>query len=1119
MENRKSLKNLLLILLIVILGVGFSRNVFTYKTSTHANITSVMFDYYNKNFPEQKISEEFKAILVEGSVREDDPPRWLNHFYDPINNKGLSWKNLSWESSKSWSQNNKTQLALVYKANLASILGFGNEPLIYTWQKAIKLYNDGNQKDAFLVLGHILHLLEDVSVPDHTRNDAHADGSPYEEFTKSLMPKMPEKKPIILNTLDDYFDAMANYSNNNFYSKDTIGEEFYKDPKPDYFVTAKDGGNYGMRVDLENGNYYLVRKNNDFAWTESFDGNINYNLVLNDYWSHLSPKAIQYGVGVINLFFQEVEKAKKESPSTGSGRALPVAEASNKGYLASAIDAFKSLITNSTTDVFEEVAVVDLETKKVENIRTSDVQNINDNISKSDFNSSANESAAAVPEAKVCLWQDPSQSSGGQPSHTPLIINEVNWQGSETSTSDEWIELKNISVSNIDILGWQLVSQGGNLKLKLAGKVSAGNFTVLKRGADYKGALRNSADGLRLFDDQCNLLDEILAAPNWPAGNNAEKRSAERAADFTWHNGNLSSPGAENSVPPAPFIASSSGGSVSATTSSSPVSDSSVSSTPTSTSTPATNLEGYLPKILISEILYDAEGSDNDKEFIELYNPNSVSVDISSWSIQHKSASSSSTSKKNFENGSTIAPKSFYLIWLGAPSTSSGQVIVPDLKWLSGSLNNTAATISLVNGSEVIDSVSYSKEIIFAPAGQSLERKALQDGQCLSAQQAGEFLGNGCDSDNPTDWEARATPNPQNKTNMPEPRDAPLAVQNFRADFSSATMELILNWSEASSSPSSTPPTYRVVSDSDLRFVTSTATSSTKVVINEVGKEYKFSIQTFDTEGLASAIAETSIVPKLINSLYFYKDASSSQNFIEIKTNSYPFVPDLFALGRRWKELIFYLNDNLENPLTLQYENCISQTGDRDSLILPDDQRRCTNDGGIYGEGFNFKYIEDNNFVIKLSSSSSTFSPSDYITVVYKSTHSSAPWDGRIVYFQLVATDRQKYYFQETPPVHQPPQFNSEITIIFRPEDSMAVINWPKATDSDTPDNLLVYEIKYDGGDWQEVRGNFDLRRVAAGDSFSISVRAKDPFNNYSEPLFKNWEYSSPTSTEEVLVI
>lgn len=1127
MENRKSLKSLILFL-IIIFGIGSFRYVFTYKTTTHANLTSVMFDYYNQNFPEQKIPDEFKAVLVEGAVREDDPPRWLNHFYDPINNKGLSWKNLSWESSKSWAQNDKTQLALVYKANLASIVGLGSEPLIYTWQKAIKLYNEGNQKDAFLVLGHILHLLEDASVPDHTRNDAHADESPYEEFTKSLTPKTPEKKPIILNSLEEYFDAMANYSNNSFYSRDTIGEEFYRDPKPDYI--ARDGEYfYGFKID-DGKNYHLVnvQSKNYFSWSESDIMTISddKNKILTDYWSHLSPKAIQYGAGVIDLFFQEASSAKASAAKGGSN--VPVAKASNDGYLASALDAFKSLITNSTTDVFEEVAVVNLETKKVENIRTSDVQNTNDdsNIRTSDVQDIGGNLGTSdvekIPEAKICLWEN-TQS----PSHAPLIINEVNWQGSEMSTSDEWIELKNLLTSDVNILGWQLMSQSGNLKLKLAGKVSAGNFTVLKRGIDYKGALKNSADGLRLFDSECNLLDEVLAAPNWPAGNNAEKRSAERAADFSWHNGNLSSPGAENSAPPA-FIASSSGGSVfssgggsssvsPAPSVQSPVASSTVTESTSSTPSPTSAISS----ILISEFLFDAEGSDSEKEFIELYNPNSVSVDISSWSIQHKSASSSSTSKKNFENGSVIAPKSFYLIWLGSDSRG-------DLKWLSGSLNNTAAVISLVNGVEVVDSVSYNKETIFAPAGQSLERKALENGQCVSAQQSGEFLGNGCADPSAGSgqvWEVRATPNPQNKTSMPEPRDAPLAVQNFRADFSSATMELILNWDPSAgsgqvpSSPSSTPLTYQVVSDNDLRFVTSTAATSTKTFINEVGKEYKFSIQTFDKEGLISQIAETSITPKFLNSLYFYKDASSSQNFIEIKTDSYPFIPDLFVLGNRWKELVFYLNDNLENPLTLQYENCYNQTGDHGSLILPDDQMRCTNDGGIYSEGFNYKYIEDNNFVIKLSNSSSTFSPSDYITVVYKATHSASSYDGRIVYLQPVATDQQKYYFQEIPPIHQPPQFNGEITIIFRPEDSMAVINWPKATDPDTPNNLLVYEIKYDGGDWQEVRGNFDFRKVDVGETFSFSVRAKDPFGNYSESLFKNWEYSSPTSTEEVFML
>ena len=1064
MENRK-----FVILLLIIFGVGFFRPVFTYKTSAHANITSVMFDYYNKNFPNQQISEEFKSLLVEGSVREDDPPRWLNHFYDPINNKGLSWNNLSWESSKSWVQNEKTQLALVYKMNLASVLGFGSEPLIFTWQKAVKAYNDGDKKSAFLILGHILHLLEDASVPDHTRNDAHADGSPYEEFTSSLIPTMPEKKPVVLNTLDDYFDAMANYSNNNFYSRDTISEEFYKDPKPDY-ISRDDKYSYGFKLNEYGQAYRLViyTNSNKYEWDlsgPSLSGKDN-GKILTDYWSHLSLKSIQYGAGVIDLFFKEAAAAKIANQKKS---VVPVAQAAGgDNFLASAFDAFKSLITNSTTEGFEEVAVLDLNTKKVEtkineNIRKSDFLNIDDNLGKSDFqaeNSATAAPAPIVPETKVCLWD-----SGAQPpKRTPLIINEVNWQGSETSTSDEWIELKNIWTSDVDILNWQLVSQSGNLKLKLSGKVSAGNFTVLKRGTDYKGALKNSADGLRLFDNECNLLDEVLATPNWPAGNNVEKRSAERAADFSWHNGNLSSPGAENSpsassgqVSPPP--GSSSGGSVSSSVA--PVVPPTLSPSSTTTSTPI-EIVSNSGKVLISEILFDAEGSDGEKEFIELYNPNSVSVDISSWSIQHKSASSSSTSKKNFEDGSVIAPKSFFLIWLGSDSRG-------DLKWLSGSLNNTAATISLNSNGEVIDSVSYSKETLFASSGQSLERKALENGlvlsssngQCVSAQQAGEFLGNGCDSDSISDWEIRPIPNPQNKNNLAEPRDPPLAVQNFRADFSSPTMELILNWDSSASSLVSSTPNYQIVSDHDLNFVISTTATSTKITINEVGKEYKFSIQTSDQDGLSSVIEETTITPKFLNNLHFYTNPSSSETFIEIKTDSYPFIPDLFASGLRWKLMNFYLNGDINNPLIIQYKNCSGQITDNGTVTLPDISLFCTNDGGAYSDGLNSQYIEDNNLLLKLTpNASTTFSTTNYITVVYNSFHHSAPSDGRITYFEKVATDAQKYYFQENIPPHQSPQLSGELEIEYREDESLIIVRWPQAKDPDSVDAFLIYEIK-----------------------------------------------------------
>ncbi|MBU4338505.1 right-handed parallel beta-helix repeat-containing protein [Patescibacteria group bacterium] len=85
--------------------------------------------------------------------------------------------------------------------------------------------------------------------------------------------------------------------------------------------------------------------------------------------------------------------------------------------------------------------------------------------------------------------------------------------------------------------------------------------------------------------------------------------------------------------------------------------------------------------------------------------------------------------------------------------------------------------ILLDNSGQEIDSMNYDKNSIVV-AGQSLERKALQSGDCVSSQLKGEFLGNGCDTDDEGDFEIRLAPNPQNSDSVAEPRPTPVHIIN-----------------------------------------------------------------------------------------------------------------------------------------------------------------------------------------------------------------------------------------------------------------------------------------------------------------------------------------------------
>ncbi|MEK7087539.1 MAG: hypothetical protein AAB958_02460, partial [Patescibacteria group bacterium] len=197
-----------------------------------------------------------------------------------------------------------------------------------------------------------------------------------------------------------------------------------------------------------------------------------------------------------------------------------------------------------------------------------------------------------------------------------------------------------------------------------------------------------------------------------------------------------------------------------------------------------------------------------------------------------------------------------------------------------------------------------------------------------------EFLGNGCDIDNIGDFETRDVPNPQNSSNFPEPRTSPTIPQNFQINYNASTTEIKFSWQESQDYSNSTSTliykiidlisatsTYRVGAVNS--FSTSTlqvASTTLNIFIDEVGRDYNFSIQAFDGEGLSSEVATSTIfVPSFLSNLYFYADprASSTAYLIETFYGQYPFVPDVYQNGNNisWKAMIFYLNSEAEKRI------------------------------------------------------------------------------------------------------------------------------------------------------------------------------------------------------------
>lgn len=124
--------------------------------------------------------------------------------------------------------------------------------------------------------------------------------------------------------------------------------------------------------------------------------------------------------------------------------------------------------------------------------------------------------------------------------------------------------------------------------------------------------------------------------------------------------------------------------------------------------------------LVINEI--QLSGQSADDEFIEIYNPTSETLNLSTWSLQYRGGESKSYSKKNFETNSLILPGDYFLIAHGNKYTSA---VAFDMSW-SQSLSSEGGTIFLVknqtlltgdtDGTDLVqDKVAYGKGSFLRP--------------------------------------------------------------------------------------------------------------------------------------------------------------------------------------------------------------------------------------------------------------------------------------------------------------------------------------------------------------------------------------------------------------------
>jgi len=157
----------------------------------------------------------------------------------------------------------------------------------------------------------------------------------------------------------------------------------------------------------------------------------------------------------------------------------------------------------------------------------------------------------------LALFSDSGQSSNNIfgasstfPIPTPqagdIVINEINWGGSNGDGNDEWVELRNTKNYSINLNGWvveNLGSGGGNANITIpSGSIAANGFfliTALDKAnskinvdPDYttsKISLNNGGEQLKLKTNTNVLIDTANGTEAWFAGNGSTpKKSMER---------------------------------------------------------------------------------------------------------------------------------------------------------------------------------------------------------------------------------------------------------------------------------------------------------------------------------------------------------------------------------------------------------------------------------------------------------------------------------------------------------------------------------------------------------------------------------------------------------------
>ena len=774
-------------------GRAFSYN----DTKTHPALTDNAIRIYNANFERQLNSQEINWI-IKGSIEEDNLPRPANHFFEPFKGIGIA----GFASSKIWVQN----------GGLQKISTTGD----YSWQTAISAYSKGDNKLAFMALGHILHLLEDKAVPAHTRLDEHLTKSdPYEQWAEKQTNVNFNTSPIIVGQLNDAFDRLALYSNKYFLSKNTLDIE-----------------NKNKEEKLINGKFYLFSNEingKKFKIAEKIFISKNQTVltlsdeVHSDYFSLLAPKAIAYSSGVIKLFIDEAERAKKEYEQKSWWQKL------KEGFLSSISS---SLTTGLPSNLIESIvpspasqeAINDIlggreEPASQENysssyslpentIETRDkiIVELPANTVSAQENLGgfiAEEATPSKTKIPPSITEEIDPAQVALPSPSPLsflpgiggapVSESSSDSDSETDATAPQTTITSAPAAAVATTTAVFVFEPSESNSTFLCSLDNATSTICDSPKEYNDLASGSHNFKVSAKDAAGNEDASPAEHSWnidltaPSLSNISSAPTRTSAAISWASD-------EVGIFQVEYGTSTSYGLLSATTSAATMNlisleiettyhyrllaqDSVANATTTIDYTFTTSNQAE--SVVISEI--QIGGATATDEFVELYNPTGADINLEGWKLAHRLSSATSSYDNLLSSfpSKVIPARGYFLV---VHPTGYDGAVPADETYSSASYSlaaNHAIILYSDQGDTIVDLVGLGTALSFegaatdSPADDySVERKSCSTSTAATLYSGGhKWQGNGYDSDNNSqDFVLQTVSAPQNSLMLSEPR-------------------------------------------------------------------------------------------------------------------------------------------------------------------------------------------------------------------------------------------------------------------------------------------------------------------------------------------------------------